>query len=284
MPGGAGDAQTTTGGVVVVADTTEVSAPPPPCRTPPERRRHPPTSIRQPLGVLLLALAALAGCSATLPGAGAPASIAPADLCPGAGTDAARLTSCLVEDLEATGTGRLGEPLRLKVVVEPAPAVVHRSCRSFLAFGTAFYCPSDAVVYITGASVARDRRVFTGRLPYALATVVAHEAGHRVQFAVDEPGLDDEGDAASRRVEQQADCLAGSWARHAARRGLLDPAVFRDVFFREMQIVSALTPPPGSGLDGYDEVATHGTPEQRVAAFDRGAGTDDPTRVCAITL
>jgi predicted metalloprotease len=160
--------------------------------------------------------------------------VRPADLCPGAGLDPARLTGCLVAELERTWTARLDRPLRLKVQVSPAPAAVHRSCRDFLAFRTAFYCPSDATVYITGAAVARDRAEFGDRLPYGLATVVAHEAGHRVQFAVDEPGLDDEGDAASRRVEQQADCLAGSWARSAARRGLVELPAFRAVYAREM--------------------------------------------------
>lgn len=239
--------------------------------------------MRRP-GILLLALLALAGCTATVAGTGAPAAIGPADLCPGAGADPARLTACLVADLEATWTGRIGGPLRLAVVVEPAPARVHPSCRSFLAFGTAFYCPSDAAVYITGAAVARDRAEFGERLPYGLATVVAHEAGHRVQFAVDEPGLDAAGDAASRRVEQQADCLAGAWARTAARRGRLDLPALRAVYHREMQLVSALRPPPGSGLEGYDEVATHGTAEQRVAAFDRGAAGADPATACAIRL
>ena len=89
---------------------------------------------------------------------------------------------------------------------------------------------------------------------------MAHEAGHRVQYAVDEPKLAAEGDAASRVVEQQADCLAGVWAADAARRGRSTWPTFRAVYAREMEMVSALRPPAGSGLDGYDEVATHGTP------------------------
>ena len=51
-----------------------------------------------------------------------------------------------------------------------------------------------------------------------------------------------------------------------------------------MEIVSSLRPPAGSGLDGYDEVATHGTPAQRSAAFDRGAAADDPGRGCQLPL
>jgi predicted metalloprotease len=234
------------------------------------------------LAVVAATVAAVSGCSAEVPGAGSPAAVRPADLCPAAGADAERVTACVVGDVERTWTRRLGEPLRLRVVVEPEPASVHRACRSFLAFGTAFYCPADSTVYLTGASVARDRANFGDALPYGLAAVIAHEAGHRAQDVVDQPGLDGSGDAASRRVEQQADCLAGTWTRDAARRGLVDLPAFRAVYAREMQVVSSLTPPPGVGLDDYDEVATHGTPAQRVAAFDRGAASDDPAAACGL--
>jgi predicted metalloprotease len=237
--------------------------------------------VRRVVPLLLLALA-LAGCSSAVAGRGSPAPIAPADLCPGAGPDATRLADCVAGDLERSWTRRLRRPLRLRVVVSPAAGSVHSSCRAFLAFGTAFYCPSDAIVYVTAASVARSRADFGDRLPYGLAAVLAHEAGHRVQVTVDRSGLRDGGDAASRRVEQQADCLAGSWVRDAARRGLVDPGAFRGVYAREMAVVSSLTPPPGSGLDDYDEVATHGTAAQRVAAFDRGAAADDPRAACGL--
>jgi predicted metalloprotease len=128
--------------------------------------------------------------------------------------------------------------------------------------------------------VARNRAAFGDTLPYALAAVVAHEAGHRVQFAVRQPDLDRAGDAGSRVVEQQADCLAGVWAYGAARRGLLDPVAFRAAYAKEMQLVSSMKPPAGTGLDDYDEVATHGTAAQRVAAFDRG--DTDATNPCRL--
>ena len=222
----------------------------------------------------LAGLALLTSCSSMVPGRGAAA--APA-LCPAAGVDPAQVAGCLVADLTRTWTAATGTRVEVRLTVDPAPATVHPSCRSFLAFGTAFYCPSDGRAYLTAASVARDRAEFGDRLPAAIAAVIAHEAGHRVQYALRAPGLSDEGDAASRRIEQQADCLAGAWAAGAARRGLLDPAAFRAVYRGEMELVSALRPPPGSGLEGYDEVATHGTPAERVAAFDRGA-TAAPTR------
>ena len=214
-----------------------------------------------------LVLLALAGCSATVDGRG---TMAAPRLCPAAGQEAATVTACLVDDLNRSWGATLGKPVGLRVTVDPPASRVHHSCRSFLAFGTAFYCPPDGRAYITALSVSRTRAAFGDQFPYALAAIVAHEAGHRVQFAVGQPELDREGAAASRVVEQQADCLAAVWAHGAARRGLLDPASFRAAYAKEMRLVSALTPPKGAGLDDYDEVATHGTAAQRVAAFARG--------------
>jgi predicted metalloprotease len=221
---------------------------------------------RRVVGGLVLLLA-LTGCSQGIAGRG---TAAPPSLCPAAGADPGPLVTCVVADLNTFWSGRIGRPVEVRVTVDPAPSAVHRTCRSFLAFGTAFYCPADSRVYITAASVAGNRQAFGDRLPYALAAVVAHEAGHRVQFTVRQPELDRDGDAASRVIEQQADCLAGVWARSAARRGLVDPAAFTGVYEKEMRLVSSLTPPPGAGLDDYDEVATHGTAAQRIAAFRRG--------------
>jgi predicted metalloprotease len=227
--------------------------------------------------VAALVLVAVTGCSRSVAGRG---TAAPPSLCPAAADDAAKVVACVTEDLNRSWSTRIGQSVQLRVTVDPAPASVPGDCRSFLAFGTAFYCPPDNRAYITAASVTGNRAAFGAQLPYALAAVIAHEAGHRVQYAVRQPQLDGDSDAASRTVEQQADCLAGAWAYGAARRGLLDPAAFRAVYAKEMRLVSGLRPPPGSGLDGYDEVRTHGTVAQRVAAFDRGStGAPNP---CAL--
>ena len=231
---------------------------------------------RRVVGGLVLLLA-LTGCSQGIAGRG---TAAPPSLCPAAGADPVPLVTCVVADLNTFWTGRVGRPVEVRVTVDPAPAAVDRGCRAFLAFGTAFYCPADGRVYITAASVAGNRAAFGDRLPYALAAVAAHEAGHRVQFTVRQAELDRDGNAASRVVEQQADCLAGVWARGAARRGLVDPAGFAAVYAQEMRMVSSMTPPPGVGRDDYDEVATHGTAAQRIAAFQRG--TTETTNPCAL--
>jgi uncharacterized protein len=229
-----------------------------------------PIRLATPPVVLAVLLAGLTGCTTVVAGAGQAASIPVSALCPRAGGDPRALVSCVSADVSRMWTGWAGKEVRSVVLVDPAPASVHRDCADFLAFGTAFYCPPDGRTYITGAAVRRDRREFGDRLPYALAVILAHEAGHRVQFVLTVPGLGDPRDAASRRVEQQADCLAGVWAHDAARRGRLDPAVFRGVEQRELTLISRLRPPPGSRIGGYDQVRTHGTVAERMAAFDRG--------------
>src|SRR5215218_10041520 len=101
----------------------------------------------------LAVLAALAGCSAgTVAGRG---TAEPPSLCGGQAAPAA-LVACVVADLDRTWTARIGRPVTLRVTVDPAPGAVHRRCRPFLAFGTAFYCPADDRAYLTAASVTRD--------------------------------------------------------------------------------------------------------------------------------
>ena len=242
--------------------------------------RGPPSLGRMTRGthgvVLAVFLVALAGCTSVVAGHGRAAPVAVGALCPSVGDDPRALVGCLSEDLRATWSGWAGKEVRSVVVVDPVPTAVHRDCAYFLAFGTAFYCPSDGRTYLTGVSVRRDRREFGDRLPYALAFTLAHEAGHRVQQVLRVPGLDASGDAASRRVEQQADCLAGVWAHDAAVRARIEPAAFRDVGRRELTLISRLKPPAGGPLRGYDEVRTHGTVSQRLAAFDRGYAGGPP--------
>jgi predicted metalloprotease len=233
-------------------------------------------------GAVLAAMLAATGCTTVVAGHARPAPIPVSALCPHEGGSAASAASCLSDDLRRMWTRWTGKEVSTAVVVDPSPGAVHRDCAAFLAFGTAFYCPPDGHTYITGTAVKRDRREFGDGLPYALAVIVAHEYGHRLQHVVGTKGMDGSGDAASRRIEQQADCLAGVWAHDAAIRGRLNPAAFRDVERRELTLISRLKSPPGSRLGGYDETRTHGTVAQRVAAFDRGYGGGPPA--CGVNL
>ena len=222
------------------------------------------------IAVILL----LGGCQASRTGRGQVAGVLPGTLCPHAGLAPAAVVSCISADVSTFWTGRLGKPIKEPVIVDPPPASVPADCRNFLSFGTAFFCTNDSTVYLTHKAIERDQQQFGIFLPWALAAIVSHEIGHVVQQEVHQPGLDQTGDAASRRIEQQADCLSGVWAHTAVGAGRLDATGFRAAERRELTLVSALPTP--AGLRGYSEVRTHGTVAQRAASLATGLRSGDP--------
>ncbi|MGI8627763.1 MAG: neutral zinc metallopeptidase [Geodermatophilaceae bacterium] len=239
------------------------------------------TRRSRPSGVVLLGcsllLLAVGGCTTLV--AGTPTSalsqVTPAQLCPGTGSereDAATLVTCISSQVSDYWTSVLGEPVQAPRGVDPDPAAVPYECRTFLAFGTAFYCPPDATVYITGALLDLYAAELGDGLPYGLAFLLGHEFGHVAQHVVGQPELSIPEPTYTdlRGLEQQADCLAGVWVGAAAEAAKVNPALFRVVAEQELTIISGLEPPPGVGLDDYDEVATHGSVEERLAAFDTG--------------
>jgi predicted metalloprotease len=117
---------------------------------------------------------------------------------------------------------------------------------------------------------------------FAQAYVIAHEVGHHVQHLL---GLSDKVHAAPARAQQgahglsvrlelQADCLAGVWARDAEQRGKLDPG----------DIEEAMTAAASIGDDRLQKMArgtvrpesfSHGSSEQRARWFRRGHQAGD---------
>jgi predicted metalloprotease len=142
-----------------------------------------------------------------------------------------------------------------------------------------FYCPLDQKAYLdTDFFTTLERRMGAGG-DFAAAYVVAHEIAHHVQ---NELGILEqanavrarvgqaESNAISVRIELQADCLSGVWARHAeARFGSLE----------EGDIAEALNAAARIGDDTLQRQAgqpvrphtfTHGTSEQRQRWFANG--------------
>ena len=148
-----------------------------------------------------------------------------------------------------------------------------------------FYCPADQNLYIDFSFYEQLRRRFGAPGDFAQAYVLAHEVGHHVQNVLGvlprvqsrQRQLDEaEANALSVRTELQADCLAGVWANHTERRGLLE----------EGDIEEAVTAAAAVGDDALQRQAqgyvvpdsfTHGTSGQRVEWFRRGfeSGTID---------
>jgi uncharacterized protein len=140
-----------------------------------------------------------------------------------------------------------------------------------------FYCPVDQKVYIDLGFYRELARRFHAAGAFAQAYVIAHEVGHHVQSVI---GVEKKVRAAQRRdpraqnalsvrLELQADCLAGVWARSAEQRQLLDPG----------DLDAALNAAAAVGDDRiqkqttgsvHPESFTHGTAAQRSHWFRRG--------------
>jgi uncharacterized protein len=93
-----------------------------------------------------------------------------------------------------------------------------------------FYCPADHKVYLDLSFFQELSRRFGAPGDFAAAYVIAHEIGHHVQSVL---GIEDEirrqqqedPDNANQylvRLELQADCFAGVWARSTYDRGILE--------------------------------------------------------------
>jgi predicted metalloprotease len=140
-----------------------------------------------------------------------------------------------------------------------------------------FYCPADERVYIDLGFYRELARRFGAPGEFAQAYVIAHEVGHHLQHVLGIAGQVRQAqqrspraaNALSVRMELQADCLAGAWARTVGDRGQLDPG----------DLEAGLNAAAAVGDDRIQEATqgrvqpeafTHGTAEQRASWFRRG--------------
>lgn len=147
-----------------------------------------------------------------------------------------------------------------------------------------FYCPGDRKVYLDTAFFATlERRLGAGG-DFAAAYVVAHEVAHSVQ---DQLGIlgqanrlraqssEEQSNAISVRIELQADCLSGVWARAVGDRfGILERGDIAEAMNAARQIGDDMLQ-RGVGRVPQPHTFTHGSSEQRQRWFATGhdAGT-----------
>lgn len=172
---------------------------------------------------------------------------------------------------------------------EPVLVLFDDSVRSACGFQSAavgpFYCPADQRLYLDLAFFDDLHRRFGAPGDFAQAYVIAHEVGHHVQNLL---GISAEvgraqrqvsrerANALSVRLELQADCLAGVWARRVeADYDLVEPGDVEEGLAAAAAIGDDRLQ-RGAGRYVQPETWTHGSSEQRVRWLRRGMASGDP--------
>ena len=182
------------------------------------------------------------------------------------------------ERIFAEGGRRYEQPVL--VLFERA---VQSACGSASAAVGPFYCPGDHKVYLDLTFFRELDQRFGAPGDFAQAYVVAHEVGHHVQTLL---GLssrvnqmrsrasETQANALSVRQELQADCYAGIWGHHAAKRDWLDPGDVEEGLRAAAAIGDDRLQKQGQGYVA-PESFTHGSSAQRQEWLMRGLKSGD---------
>jgi len=141
-----------------------------------------------------------------------------------------------------------------------------------------FYCPPNQKVYLDMRFFQKIEATAGANADFARAYAIAHEVGHHIQNQLGIASQVKQAQAQSSKsrsnalsvlLELQADCFAGIWGHHTARRGLIG----------ERDVEGAMNAAAQIGDDyiqrrsqGYvvPESFTHGSSKERVRWFNKG--------------
>ncbi len=173
---------------------------------------------------------------------------------------------------------------------EPTKLVIYRdavqtACGHGSSQAGPFYCPSDKRVYIDLSFFDQLSGEYGAKGDFAMAYVLAHEVGHHVQtlLGVSEQvnryrssGRVDEKTAneLTRRMELQADYLAGVWASYMGDEGYLDRGDIQEAMNAAAAVGDDRLQKKVRGYVVPDSF-THGTSEQRMRWFMKGYESGD---------
>ena len=149
-----------------------------------------------------------------------------------------------------------------------------------------FYCPGDGKVYLDMGFFNEMRTSLGANGDFAEAYVVAHEIGHRVQDemgilskahrAMARSGEDKGANSLSVRIELQADCFAGAWAKNTiADAGNLEQGDIEEAMNAAESVGDDRLQKRAQGYAVPDSF-THGTSAQRERWFNVGMKSGDP--------
>ena len=177
--------------------------------------------------------------------------------------------------------GRNYENPKLRLFRDSYPT----ACGEGQAAAGPFYCPNDRFVYLDLGFFDLMTQELNAPGQFAHAYVIGHEVGHHVQNLLGILGRVDaqrqrsnaaQSNALSVKIELQADCFAGVWARRAQSE--------RGWRLEQGDIETALNAASMIGDDTLQKKArgtvvpesfTHGTSAQRVTWFKRGIDSGD---------
>ena len=173
---------------------------------------------------------------------------------------------------------QVGEPYNPPVLVLFKGAT-QSACGGASAATGPFYCPPEKKAFLdTSFFVTLENRLGAGG-DFAAAYVVAHEIAHHVQNELGILGQvnrmraqvnEEQSNALSVRVELQADCFSGIWARAVQQKfGSLERGDIEEAMNAARQIGDD-TLQRNAGQHVQPHTFTHGTSEQRQRWFARG--------------
>lgn len=151
-----------------------------------------------------------------------------------------------------------------------------------------FYCPADKKAYLDTEFFTTLERQLGAKGDFAAAYVIAHEIAHHVQNelgilpkanSLRQQSSEERANAISVRIELQADCYSGIWARAAGQKfGSIEAGDIKEAMNAARKIGDD-TLQRNAGKRPMPHTFTHGTSEQRARWFATGYKSGD-LRAC----